>query len=299
MSNPESSLLIGVDGGGSRCRFALAGASGQVLARVEAGAANIATNFDAARAVIAEGLGQVLRDGGFAADAACWIHLGLAGANAPGVADRLARALAQAFPGARLVVEDDRRTAVTAALGGGDGAVVSCGTGSFVCRQAGAVLTGIGGWGLALGDDGSGGWLGQNAMRRAVLGLDGLIPMTDLLGRIAAATGGDRPAMVDFSLRATPSDYAALAPMIIAGAEAGDAEALRLMARAAAYIRDALRVLGHAAGQDLCLLGGVGRHYASHLPEFRALPSRLPAVSGALILAARAAGLQVEGKPWK
>ena len=79
---------------------------------------------------------------------------------------------------------------------------------------------------------------------------------------------------------------------------AGDGEGTRLLAFGAAYLRDSLRVLGHLDGQDLCLLGGVGRHYAPYLGDFALRQPRLPAVSGALILAARAAGIPVEGKPW-
>lgn len=298
MSDPLQTGLIGVDGGGSRCRFAVCDGSGRVLARHEAGAANIASDFDAAFAVISAGLAQVMAAAGVAHWPRRHIHLGLAGANAPGAADRLRAGLAALLPGVDLVVEDDRRTAVMAALGGGDGAVASCGTGSFVCTQMGEDLRGLGGWGLALGDDASGGWLGQAAMRRAVLGLDGLVPMTEMLRSITAETGGDRPGMVAFSLRAKPPDYAALAPMIIHHAEAGDTEARRLMALGADYLRQALQVLGQGPGAKVRLLGGVGRHYAPYLADFACLPPKLPAVSGAMMLAARAAGIAVGDKPW-
>lgn len=298
MTQPRQPVLIGVDGGGSRCRFAVADVRGRVLARVDAGPANVTTDFDAAFGVIAQGMAQVMAAGGITDAMRPQVHLGLAGIHAPGAAGRLREGLTGAYPGCLWVIEDDRRTAVTAALGGGDGAVVSCGTGSFVCRQIGDDLQGLGGWGLALGDDASGAWLGQKALQRAALGLDGLLPMTEMLRSIAAQTGGSRPAMVDFSRRANPSDYATLAPLIIRHAEAGDAEARRLMERGATYLRKALQTLGLAAGQDICLLGGVGRHYAPYLPDYTCLPPRLPAVSGALMLAARAADVAIAGKPW-
>ncbi len=298
MTDRAQSMLIGVDGGGSRCRIALADATGRIRARVEAGSANIASDFDAAHAVIAGALAAALAEAGIDPGGAHHIHLGLAGANAPGAALRLRTALALQFPAAHLVVDDDRKTAVVAALKGGDGAVASMGTGSFLCRMSQGVLRGLGGWGLALGDDGSGAWLGRQAMQRAALGLDRLLPSSPMLRQVTAETGGDRAGMIAFSLRAGAAEYASLARLIVAHAQSGDAEALRLMTLGAQYIRDGLAVLGHAPGQDLYLLGGVGPHYAAHLPDYRCRTARLPAVSGALILAAQAAGLDVAGKSW-
>lgn len=294
MADSHEPFVIGVDGGGSRCRFALATTAGRVIARHEEGAANIASDFEAAAATIGRGLQSVCVAAGIGDTARLAVHMGLAGANLPGAADRLKRQLGLAD----LTIEDDRRTAVTAALGGGLGAVASCGTGSFICRQTADQLLSIGGWGLALGDDASGAWLGQSAMRRAVLAQDGLVPMTGLLSEVAAKTGGTRPEMVAFSLIARPRDYAALAPLVVSAAAAGDPEGRRLMQLGADYIREALTALGHPADAPLCLLGGVGPHYAALLSEFRQQPPLLPAVSGALILAARAARIATEGKPW-
>lgn len=294
MATAGKTFVIGVDGGGSRCRFALADAAGRVIARHEEGAANIASDFDTAAARIMQGVDAVRAAAQLPESARIVVHMGLAGANLPGAADRLKRSLGLAD----VAVEDDRRTAVTAALGGGEGAVASCGTGSFVCRQVGDQLLSIGGWGLALGDDASGAWLGQNALRRAVLAQDGLVPMTGLLRDISARTGGDRPQMVGFSLTARPADYATLAPLVVSAASTGDAEGQRLMRLGADYILAALTTLGHTPAAPLCLLGGVGPHYAALLAQFPQQPPKLPAVSGALILAARAADIPTEGKPW-
>lgn len=294
MADSASLFLIGVDGGGTRCRFALASASGHVMARHEEGSANISSDFEGAALRIARGLSVLRAQAGLDAAARVVVHMGLAGANLPNAAARLRDHLGLAD----LVVEDDRRTAVTGALGGGEGAVVACGTGSFVCRQAGDQLLSVGGWGLALGDEASGAWLGQNALRRAVLAQDGLVPMTGLLQDVAGQAGGDRPQMVAFSLTARPADYAALAPLVLAAAAAGDAEGRRLMLAGADYLRTALARLGHTAAAPLCLLGGVGPHYANDLSEYPQQPPRLPAVSGALMLAARAAQIPTEGKPW-
>jgi glucosamine kinase len=48
MIGQGETLVIGVDGGGTSCRFAVANAGGRVTAQVHLGPANIASDFDAA-----------------------------------------------------------------------------------------------------------------------------------------------------------------------------------------------------------------------------------------------------------
>ena len=139
-------LFLGIDGGGTGCRAVLADASGHILGRGEAGPANIASDFPGA-------LDNILT----ATRAACGVHdltalsagLGLAGANAAGMSDRLAHAL----PFARMAIETDAITAVRGALGATDGIVAAIGTGSVFAAQRGGQMRQIGGWGLVLGDE--------------------------------------------------------------------------------------------------------------------------------------------------
>ena len=132
-------LFLGIDGGGTGCRAVLADASGHILGRGEAGPANIASDFPGA-------LDNILT----ATRAACGARdlttlsagLGLAGANAAGMSDRLA----QALPFARMAIETDAVTAVRGALGATDGIVAAVGTGSVFAAQRGGQVRQIGGW---------------------------------------------------------------------------------------------------------------------------------------------------------
>ncbi|WP_347309781.1 BadF/BadG/BcrA/BcrD ATPase family protein [Defluviimonas sp. SAOS-178_SWC] len=280
----DAPFLIGFDGGGTSCRAALV-AEGRRY-DVTLGPANVSTDFDAALATIRDALSALAEKAGVApsalADAPA--HLGLAGVISPTIAARVTAAL----PLGRAVVTDDRPTTIAGALGDDDGAVAAIGTGSFIGRQTGGRVTGIGGWGFRLGDQASGAWLARRCLEEVMLAVDGIGPETDLTRRILTEHGDDPGRIVHFSLSARPEDYARMAREIVAAAEAGDALGVRLMTEGADYILAGLAALGWRPGEALCLAGGHGPAYAHWLGE-PVTAAKGSALDGALLLAARAA----------
>ena len=87
----------------------------------------------------------------------------------------IATAIAEALPIDNVTVSDDRPTNMAGALGGTDGYVAAIGTGSFLGRQSGAEQRFIGGWGLRLGDEASGAWLGRRVLSRVLDWRDGVV----------------------------------------------------------------------------------------------------------------------------
>ena len=80
-------LYLGIDGGGSGCRAAVADATGRVLGLAESGPANIASDTATATAnILAASQAALHAAGGGTIRSAA---LGLAGANAAGAAHRL------------------------------------------------------------------------------------------------------------------------------------------------------------------------------------------------------------------
>lgn len=277
-------LLIGLDGGGSSCRAALLAAGRRH--EVALGPANVSTDFDTALATIRDALAALAREAGLepAALADAPAHLGLAGVISPAIAARVVAAL----PLARAAVTDDRPTTIAGALGDSDGAVAAIGTGSFVGRQSGGEITGIGGWGFQIGDQAAGAWLMRRCLEEVMLAVDGIAPETDLTRRILGEHGQDPGQIVLFSLSARPADYARMARGIVTAAEAGDPLGTRLMTEGADYIRAGLSALGWHPGEALCLTGGLGPAYARWL-GVPVVAAKGSALDGALLLAARAA----------
>lgn len=273
-------LFLGIDGGGTGCRAAVADATGRVLGRAEAGPANIASDPAGAAANILTAAQEALAQAGGGQIAAA--GLGLAGANAAGAVDHLRRLLP--FP--RMVVETDATAAVKGALGHADGIVAALGTGSVFARQKAARIHQIGGWGLVLGDEGSGAWIGRAALARALRAQDGFVPMTPFLATLLRDHGG-ADGVVTFSLSARPADFAALAPRVLASddpaAQAVVDMAMTEVARAVDLLQD-----GEALG--VVFLGGLGPTAAARLAgRWPLRAAQGSALDGALLLAQGAA----------
>ncbi|OWY08235.1 hypothetical protein B6V74_13865 [Thioclava sp. F42-5] len=263
--------FIAVDGGGSGCRAVFADASGRVIGRGEAGSANIASDYDAARRNIFTAIETAM--GPLDAPKIRAV-LGLAGANHAPAAEVLAAELP--FP-ARVV--QDVTTSVRGALGPEDGIVAAIGTGSFFARQLGGQQHAIGGWGLRLGDEGSGAWMGRALGMRAGRALDGFCPVTPLLRDFLDEMNG-RNGLIAFSLDATPADWARFAPRVL---QSTDPAAVAVREAAQTEIREAIALLQPEEPLPVTWLGGLGQGLAVRDWPQRAAKGN--ALDGALALA--------------
>lgn len=284
-------LLIGVDGGGSGCRAAIADAEGHMLGKGKAGAANVTTDPEGAIASVRAALDKAAQAAGLAMDEVLTgsAHIGLAGVQTPADAARVAAA----FPfagGCR--VTDDRPTTAADALGGRDGVLLSVGTGSFAIRVHGGAVTNLGGWGFRLGDQASGAWLGRALLEHVLLAADGLAPASCHTEAVFERFGRDPNALVSFAAKATPGDFKGFAKSLARAAQAGDPVAHDLMARGAAYLARCIEALDPAPDEPIVLAGGLAAAYAEVLPEplrARITLSEGRALDGALRLAAQLA----------
>jgi glucosamine kinase len=278
----EMVLFLGVDGGGTGCRAAVADASGRVRGRGEGGPANIWSNPEGARASILAAAGAAAAEAGVV-PADLVAVLGLAGANVSAAAERLARRL----PFARARIESDALIALKGALGEDDGITAALGTGSVFGVQRGGVARMIGGWGFLLGDQGSGARMGRDLCERALLAADGLAATSPLLERVLAEAGGP-VGLVMFGQRAAPADFARFAPRILAAAGEGDAGAGAIVAEAEAWIARTIDLLQAGGALPICFLGGLGPAFAARLgPRYPGLvrAPRGSGLDGALALA--------------
>jgi len=269
---------IGIDGGGTGCRVILS--RGGEARHYSGGPANVVTDPAGAEAAIRLVLDRALADHGLGVEALqhARICAGLAGCRLPGEADRFATRL----PFLAYVV-DDSVTALEAAFAGGDGALVSLGTGSFFIAKSGGSIRHVGGWGFVLGDEGSAAWLGRRALAQALRVVDGRLPADPLAEALLTATP---PHPVHFARTASPGQFAQLAKLVPAHAATPMAQAL--IGDVLVELRDGLAALGHAPGNAWCLTGGLGDLLRDHLPDdLRAelVPPQGRALDGALRLA--------------
>ncbi|MGI9390616.1 MAG: BadF/BadG/BcrA/BcrD ATPase family protein [Boseongicola sp.] len=256
---PDS--VIAVDGGGTKCRLALATPADTRI--VEVGAANISTDFDAAVAEISLGLKRLAAETSTGDDQLKSLpaYLGIAGTTGPLLAGRLA----QALPLDHTFIEDDRPAALIGALGERDGAIAHCGTGSFLAALANDTIRLGGGWGPVLGDEASAQWVGRKTLAATLNAFDHLAPRTSLVDEMLDHFGSCE-AIVAFAARATPAEFGLLAQRTTRSAVDGDTVATTILSEAADYIARALPRLGWTPGKALCLTGGIGPEYSRYLP---------------------------------
>jgi glucosamine kinase len=275
MVKAPRNTLIGIDGGGTSCRFALLHEGRRH--EVTRGPANVYSDRAGAIATLRDGLAELTRLSG--ADLAqARLHAGLAGVMTP----HDATAVASALPVPRASVTDDRPTTMRGALGPGDGTVAAIGTGSFFGRRSGGAYRYLGGWGYQLGDEASGAWLGRRLLAATLHAEDGLRPATPLLTAVRTRLGGPA-AIVAFAKDASPAEMATLAADLVAHRD--DPVAGELLREGADWILRAVQTLGRERGEKLCLLGGLGPHYAPLLGVKVTAPEGT-ALDGALALAA-------------
>lgn len=252
-------LLLGVDGGATRCRARLSTSAGRTLAEAVAGPANIRLGLEESLAAVSQAGTRCLEAAGLSSRdldriVAC---LALAGASEP--ACRVA-AQRHAHPYRDAIVTTDAHAAYIGAHGGLDGGIVIVGTGSIGWAELGDRHIRIGGWGPAVSDEGSGAWLGREAMRRVLWAHDGRIPWSGLLTELFARFHSDPHAIVRWSSGALPKDFAALAPAVAERAAAGDAIAVELMRSAGRHIDGLAARLLAVGAPHLSLMGGLARH---------------------------------------
>ncbi|MGR3762328.1 BadF/BadG/BcrA/BcrD ATPase family protein (plasmid) [Roseobacteraceae bacterium NS-SX3] len=261
MLNLSQNPVIAADGGGTTCRIVFAD-GGQQLA-IEAGPANVTSDFEGAVARIAAGLERLAEQLGvpLAALAPVPAYLGLAGVTGPQIAGRVAAAL----PLAAVRVEDDRHAALAGAHGGRDGAIAHCGTGSFLALQSQGRRRFAGGWGPVLGDPASAQWIGRKALAAVLEAQDRLAHESGLTAALLQEYGGT-DGIVAFAAGARPEEFGQIARQVTAAAAAGDGVAAALMRHAAGRLLKDLEKMGWTPAMPLCLTGGIGPHYAAYLP---------------------------------
>jgi N-acetylglucosamine kinase-like BadF-type ATPase len=201
----------------------LADENGRVQATVVGRGANLQSEGEAGiEAALRELLARILGD----TDAPAVICLGMAGADRPEDFALVRGVLARIGRGARSVVVNDALLALEAGSGDGPGVVVISGTGSIAYgRDRRGRAARAGGWGYVLGDEGSGYWLGRQALRSVVRAADGRGQPTALTPRVLAHYGAARPQDLIHEIAgggARPSAIAQLAQAV--GEAAADAD---------------------------------------------------------------------------
>lgn len=285
------SLFIGVDGGGSGCRARIEDADGRVLGTGTAGPAAVRLGIETVMTALTNACLAATADAGLPPEALIRMDagIGLAGVGRQGALERIK---AWPHPFHSVTYVNDANIACLGAHGGREGGIVIVGTGSVGFAIVGGREIRLGGYGFPISDEGSGADLGLQAIRMALRAQDGRISATTFTLEVMERFQDDPFEAVTWMDRATATDYARFAPMVMQHAEAGDGVAREIVSKAAEQIDDLIRQLQGSGAQRVALLGGLAAPMQPWLaPDIQRSLSAVEgdALDGALYLARRAA----------
>ncbi|TLM85529.1 ATPase [Pseudarthrobacter sp. NamE2] len=261
-------VIIGLDIGGTKThgiRFE----NGVAVADESAGSSNVqnVSREEAARN-IADLFSRI--GGGTVSQ----VYAGSGGIDTDEDAAALASLIQPHVPGARVTVVHDSRLLLAAGRAS-TGVAVIAGTGSAAWgRNTAGTEARAGGWGYLLGDEGSGYWLGREAVRHSLRRMNQGLPVDGLTAALLQSCGVDHPNRL-IALFHSPDTgrrfWAQQARHVVEAAAAGHPESQALLDQAgrdlAALAQQVLRQLG-AAG-PVILGGGLGMNVAPLQESFR------------------------------
>lgn len=239
------SFFLGVDGGGTRTRVALVDGAGRECARAEGPPTLIDPADPEATIGVIVKLCRDVAATGEADLPVAGLWAGIAGAGTEPTRGVVETALREAGLSRRTSVGADAEATFHDAFPSGPGILLISGTGSIaLARGADGSRVRAGGWGVHLGDEGSGYRIGMAALRALARGEDGRGVPTRLREPILEALAMADPAeLVKWTATASKADVAALVPLICEVAEAGDRAATSVVEKAVDELVDHVRTL--------------------------------------------------------
>jgi N-acetylglucosamine kinase-like BadF-type ATPase len=174
---------LGIDGGGSKTAFLLVDEYYNEVCHVQSGPSNhLSVGADAAKHALSDGIAKLTEQ----PDIVC---AGFAGAGRPDSVTFYKELLQSLIPGSQIIIESDAFISSIGAIGIDPGILLIAGTGSIVIgRDKDRSMFRVGGWGPYFGDEGSGFWIGREAVRAAFRSIDTQAP-TEFTERVAANLG--------------------------------------------------------------------------------------------------------------
>jgi len=261
------SLFLAIDAGGTKTTGVLANET-DVLARASTGTVKLMrVSLAEANSRLRGLLSQLSLEAKVSLSDITRTCVGLAGLSIDAVRGWAETEIGDVV-GGDLLLCGDEEIALDAAFRGGEGILLIAGTGSNIAgRAADGTMYRAGGWGPAIGDEGSGFWIGQEALRAGFWSRDRNIP-TMLLDEIAGFWEVDSIGEIveRANLRPGP-DFAALTPVVVKCAEEGDDLANAVLERAGEELAEqvalvALKMLetGTQGDVGLAYTGSVVEH---------------------------------------
>lgn len=253
----NKNIVLGIDGGGSKCKAIVVNDKNQVLGTGISGPGNPLHGFEQATNSITESAKLALADAGLTdielSDVVAGV--GLAGVNLPVLFEQMQN---WQHPFKSMHLATDLLIASLGAHQGSDGAVMITGTGSCGFSYIDEQEFIVGAHGFPHGDKGSGAWFGLQAVKQVLLSLDGVVGETTMTSKVLSQLDvEDDVQLVEIIAGKPAAFYARMANLVFDCAEAGDAIAKEIVDEGAGYINSIARTLWKKNPPRMSLIGGL------------------------------------------
>ncbi len=292
--------IIGIDGGGTKTKAILANERGEVLGEKEIGQSNYQIigreNF---RKLIIGLIDDLIKGSRIEKGKISKVSLGLAGVGREGEKKDVHSILKDV--GFDSIVENDAVIALVGALGGKPGVVIISGTGSIALgKNEKNQIARAGGWGYILGDEGSGFYIGKNALIYALKEYDGRgekTILTEMIRNYLKISNVEEVVPMIYSGTLTMADVSNLAKLVFEAGRKKDrianiilTEAGKELGLLAYAVIKRLKFKGKNI--DIGLIGGIFKEKEYLLKSIRSVipyninfkEPRFPPVVGALLM---------------
>ena len=232
--------LMGIDGGGSNLRIVIATSDLVQISSSHGSTVNPSiVGFETAQQLIRSKIQEGLTNANLTADQISGVGIGIAGADVNHAGEWLKRTIRHVIPNASLALSSDYEIALTGAIGERNGVLILAGTGSvaYGVRADGQSIL-LGGWGYLLGDEGSGYWLGMEAIKACIHDIEKRGQPTSLTDAILYNHHlNKRTDLLNWIYSETRiAEIAQFATIVLDHAKQGDAVALDIVQRGAKYL---------------------------------------------------------------
>jgi N-acetylglucosamine kinase-like BadF-type ATPase len=225
-------FFLGIDGGGTKTRCLVGDEKLQLGAGTSSSSKVQRVGEACARDALAGAVNEACVQAGISPRQIARSCAGITGAARPEIAGVM-RDLMSSVVGGHVEIVGDIEIAFEDAFGSGPGVMVIAGTGSIAFgRNAKGETARAGGWGYPVSDDGSGQWIGAEAVRAALHTRDSG-HSSELLSDLMAKLNANNFEDFIVHLNANPPvDFATLFPTVLAASDKENAVAAEILRRA-------------------------------------------------------------------
>lgn len=229
---PSMPFFLGIDGGGTKTRCVV----GDEKSRLGTGSSSSSkvqrVGEVCARDALSSAVHEACVQANISPKQIVRTCAGITGAARPEIAGVM-RDLMASIVGGQIEIVGDIEIAFEDAFGDGAGVMVIAGTGSIALgRNKSGETARAAGWGYPISDEGSGQWIGAEAVRASLRARD-RGQSSGLLSELTQTLGADN--FEDFIVRLNASpviDFATLFPTVLVASDKGDSVAAEILKRA-------------------------------------------------------------------